>query len=164
MRRGGATRGWARRDEAWRDGGRAEWRAQGRTFIFDSQGKTTKFLDISADAGPDPTPFQTCQRIYLWLLCCSNITTGPIAILNQFFASKNENPPINFAPKNEKGGGSVVKDELRALNVGVVVDLVAAVEECESSLFTEEELEEVGRVVRRDRVGLVGRVVFEAGF
>ena len=48
-------------------------------------------------------------------------------------------------------------------NVGVVVDLVAAVEERESSLFTEEELEEVRRVVRRERVGLLGLVVFEAG-
>ena len=45
----------------------------------------------------------------------------------------------------------------------VVVGLVAAVEECESCLFTEEELEEVGRVVRRDRVGRGGRVVFEVG-
>ena len=52
-----------------------------------------------------------------------------------------------------------------ALNVGAVVDLVAAVAERESSLFAEEELEEVGRVeVRRDRVGLVGRIVSEAGF
>ena len=30
-------------------------------------------------------------------------------------------------------------------------------------MFTEEELEEVGRVVRRDRVGRGGRVVFEVG-
>ena len=45
----------------------------------------------------------------------------------------------------------------------VIVRSVAAVEELESGLFTEEELEEVGRVVRQDRVGRGGRVVFEVG-
>lgn len=37
----------------------------------------------------------------------------------------------------------VVKDELRGLNVGVIVGLVAAAEECASSLLAEEELEDV---------------------
>jgi hypothetical protein len=46
----------------------------------------------------------------------------------------------------------------------VIVCLIAAAEERESSLFAKEELEEVGRVARRNRVGLVARVVFEAEF
>ena len=68
-----------------------------------------------------------------------------------------------FGTENRRWGvlrssGPVV----RLASVVVVVGLVAAVEERESGLFTEEELEEVGRAVRRDRVGLNGRVVFEA--
>ena len=43
------------------------------------------------------------------------------------------------------------------------VGLVAAVGYRESCLFTEEELEEVERVVRRDRVGRDRRVFFEVG-
>ena len=38
------------------------------------------------------------------------------------------------------------------------------VEERESCSFTDEELEEIARVVCRDRVGRGGRVVFEVGF
>ena len=51
---------------------------------------------------------------------------------------------------------------VRPANRVLVVGLVAAVEERKSSLFAEEEFEEVGRVVCRDRVGLIGRVVSEA--
>ena len=65
-------------------------------------------------------------------------------------------------PQSELSGRRSALLVVRRTNVVVVVSFVAAVWERESGLFTEEELEEVGRVVRRDCVGLVGRVVFEA--
>ena len=45
-----------------------------------------------------------------------------------------------------------------------MIGFVAAVEERKSSLFAEEELEDIGRIVRRDCVRFVGRIVFESRF